>query len=182
MENKKAIQEELEELSPLLASLKKEEKQWEDVPVNYFDNLEDEVWNKITPPQKEVNTATTHSASWPDQIIVFIQSLFQPSYALALASVVVLIAAFFWLQTNTSENSDQMADGSEIEIQELALEDIQMYVDANIDDIEESDLYEILDENVTLDGLFQNSEDADLDEYLDELLEDTDLETLEELL
>lgn len=179
MDRKKEIKDELENLSPFLAEMKK--KNSYKVPENYFAELSANVWEEV---QKEkVSTQPTPVATtpnWMEQVMQSIAVLFQPRMALSLASVaVLLVAGIFWMNNNPIE-VQTVAEGDG-----LTIEETTNYLAENIDDfdtdllmqieLEESDITDIYDYD-------QDFEDEDLDAILDDLLKDINEDNFDELL
>lgn len=167
MKRKSNTQKELEELSPFLAKMKQKENYT--VPANYFDNLADKVLNQVEPIQTTAKE-TVAKRSWFDDLIISIQALFQPTYALRLASVAILLAAGIWFFQKDSATSDFPSD-----------EAIAAYIVDNIDDFEEELLAESWNEPEG-DLLFENIDDSALDQYMDSVIDEVNLEELEDLL
>jgi len=162
----------LESVSPL-AALKKEPAFT--VPKNYFESLPDLVLDRVAPkPVTETvaEPASSSSSSWLDDLINSVAVLFQPRYALRLATVaMVLVAAVFFIQNQNADNGMLVGiTGEEQDTEEITL-----------DDLNAEDLAYLLgtEETASLDNL-DNVEDALLDELLEDLddLSDEDLEGL----
>jgi len=175
MEKDKNIKSELEELAPFLAKLDK--KEGYQVPFNFFEKLEEEVLEEVLPkPNSTARQAPTHERrSW--------RAIFglQPAYrfGVALASVAVLVV-IGWQFLGSSENATQEFTSI---WEEVSLTEVEEYVVSNIEDfdLEELDL-QPEGELKVLDGIQLDLED--LDEYLDaeDILENIDENTLNELL
>lgn len=173
MKPDKNIQEELENLSPFLAKMRKEEKNPFALPANYFDTLADNVLEQCGVEEKSI--VKTQQPSILDTITNFIQSLFEPRYALAFAAIAVLIIASVSIfSTDTGGN-----DSSSIA---LTNGETESYIIANIDEFEEDLITDALAEANITDFSTLDIGDEDLELYLDDLLEDIDEEGLEELL
>lgn len=174
MKNKDDIRDELNEISPFLAN-RKESGEGFQVPKNYFSSLPDEVMQKV---QTEASPIEEARPTWLDGLADFLQSIFQPRYALAYASVAVLMVAGVYLWKNESHTigSSPLA---EVEIADLSDETIENYLSENIETIS-TDMFEAY----FADGEIQRMPSLELDEmeeYLHEDIDDIRLEELEEL-
>ena len=173
--NKKEIQDELEKLAPSLSKLKKEEVF--EVPENYFNQLPDQILNKIdfskTRTVSESISSET-SSSWLDRLTEGLVIFFQPKMAVGFAMMVMLAAASFFILNNENTSIPQVAD--------LTSEELENYVIANIDDFDEQELLNVLG-NVEA-GSWTEMEigEEDLDGYLEEIIEDIDASDLEDFL
>lgn len=172
MENKDEIRKELEELSPFLSKMKKEKEGFE-VPANYFKQLPDLIMDRIQ-EEEAPSYSTAPTTNWLDQIIERIQLLLQPQYAMALASVAILIVAsiFFFGQNDDLANATTLAEVSD--------DEISSYVMNNVEEFEMDLLMEVMDEEV-LEEELENESSGD-DNYLDDIIDDLSDEELEELM
>ena len=180
MHSKDEIKKELEELSPFLANLKAKEDPFK-VPTNYFDGLSDQIMGRI---QEEVVVETIvekqERVSWVDRLVEQIQLLLQPQYALSLASVVLLLVAgtyFFWPESNfNTPDLQTLTEG-------ISEDELIQYLSTHIDEFEVNQFVDagIQDLNIEF---FKGSEMdlEEMDELMDNLLEDLDESSLEELL
>lgn len=181
MHSKDEIKKELEELSPFLAKLKAKEDPF-NVPSNYFDNLADQVMAQIKEEEEVAapKVVSQPTPSWIDRLIEQLQLLLQPQYALQLASVAILLAAgayFFWPSSSISPgNIDEIAAN-------ISEDELIQYVQHNIDDFEVSQFVDAGIQEVNFD-LFLETEinSEEMDQLMDDLLEDLDESSLEELL
>lgn len=180
MENRDDIQKELSELSPLLSKLKMQPPTMQ-APEHYFDHLPDQVWNRLqeTVQQAPVSRPAAREAWWK-QWMQALQVLLQPQYALALASVVVLVvAAFFFFRPRADVDISAP-------LAALTAEDAADYVVGHIDEFDLSLLLEATEsvpaqvESPTLHKPAPG--DSSLDNYLEEIIDDIDIEDLENLL
>ncbi len=176
MKSKKEIREELEELSPFLSKLKEEGDGFK-VPNNYFKTLPDEVLKKAGIQSVKEVIPQTPQITWIDEFIISIQSLFQPRYAMAFASVAILIVAGLLLLND--KNTDlQFSDNIELD---LSPEEIQAYISSNIDDFD-SELFHSNDFSIEEINASTNEESLNEGDLLDEMLDEMDLDEIEELL
>ncbi len=164
MKNKENSQKELEDLSPFLANLEK--KEGFSVPKNYFKTLPDEILSQVQP---QIETAP--KTSWFDNLLL----LFSPRLAIGLATIALLmIGTVVTLNKEVSQSPVAALD-------QLTNEAISIYIAANIEDFDDETIYGI-DGLETLDVLPDDIEDAALDQYLEEYIDDIAIETLEDLL
>ena len=174
MKNKNNIQKELKELSPFLLEHKNKFEGY-DVPKNYFKSLPDEIIKQLNiVPEKTVE----EKENWFVQLTQSIQYFFQPRYALAYASVaLLLIAGVFFIKNIDGENPSEIT--AVALLNDVSDEVLNEYISANIGEFDETILTEELADNMDspLPGLdFEND-----DELMDELIEGLDMEDLEEL-
>ena len=172
MENKDEIRKELEELSPFLSKMKKGKEGFE-VPANYFKQLPDLIMDRIQ-EEEAPSYSVAPTTNWLDQIIERIQLLLQPQYAMALASVAILIVAsiFFFGQNNKLADATTLAEVSD--------EEISSYVMSNVEEFDMDLLMEVMDEEI-LEEELENESSTD-DNYLDDIIDDLSDEELEELM
>ena len=172
MENQDDIKKELEQLSPLLRGLKEKGTGFS-VPENYFQQLPDQILEQLKPSTQERVTARP---IWLENFQQFMLSLFQPRFALALASVLILVVAIIFINPGSNEEVAMSIDLTEEEISAYIADNIEEF---NIDMLIEGgeiDLGVISPTNT-----LSNPEEEDLDEYLDEIIDDLDLEELEDM-
>lgn len=135
------------------------------VPPTYFAELHDKIRDKL---DKETQTsASGHLAlesPWH-----WIMSLLTPRPALAMLTVLFLVG-FFVTRNQKISKSDGFA---------LSQEEITEYLEQNLDDLEISDLYLLDTEG--MDPISSSIYDEDFDPYLENLIQETDMEILEEI-
>lgn len=174
MNPKEELRDELRALSPLLEQLK-ESKEGFQVPETYFQNLEDDLMQRIQwTPRQPVRTP------WWQPLAAQWQILLQPRYAMALASILVLMAVGGYLIVRPAPGAEPCQD-----IACLTVEEVRSYIETNIHDF---DTRTILDaggkeasfEDVGLPSSVFEGETLSEDELLDALegLDPDDLETL----
>lgn len=170
MDRHEEIQDELKGLSSRLANMEKQERFT--VPVNYFESLTDKVLEQVK--TETIVEPVPKQVSWLDQFVASIAALFQPQFAVAFASVALLIIAGLYLYPkNTTTATTEFA---------LTVDEAKYYLAENIEDFDDELLLEIgLDEG---DDLYLNTEleGDDFDEYIDEIIDDIDDSTLDDLL
>lgn len=178
MKQKKQILEELEELSTSLAKLKGEDAGFR-VPQNYFSELPDQVMNRIKKEAEEKPSMSTSLSEWINQLSQQLQWLLRPQYAMALASVAVLLIAGIWWMSKANEGSISELDP----LASLSQDEIVDYIDENIEHFKLEILAETemaaSDVNIVPGIPF---EDEAVEEYLDEIIDELDDKDLEELL
>lgn len=175
MSEKEKIKKELDDLSPLLSKLKQDSDNPFGVPNHYFESLQDEVLRQVSVEQVDVQVVEP-GPSWLDRLVEQLQWLFQPRYAMAMATVAILIVAgIFFFRGETSSPG--------LALQDLSEEDITDYISSNIEDFEVDLLVEAMGDEIDPALLPKpDLEDAELEEYLDEIIDEIDLEELEDLL
>lgn len=177
---KKEFEDELREISPFLADLKKSKEGEEPfrTPKFYFDTLADKVMEKaivkpVIPPQYSVRPSFIEMAQ------KWVASIMQPRYAIGFATVALLaVGGWFFIQKN-QQNVDSFA----------STEEIHQYITDNIDDFDEALLLEqgILADSDVLnpeqylkgDNDKINLSDDEIEQYLKEHLDEKDLKELQ---
>ncbi len=124
----KNIEEELRELSPRLADLRKQDDGMR-VPEHYFENLESEIFKNLD----EIG-ARRKPISQPSpvgKLTAWMAGFWQPKFAIGLAAVLVLgFSAWWFFRPNSSAavNSElAMTQISEDEIENFVLENVQQF-------------------------------------------------------
>ena len=168
------IRKELQELSPHLLKLKEQGDGFR-VPEGYFQRMQKEVLEKVqgsTPPVSAKNIG------WLDRFFEPLLFLFQPRWALAFASIALLIVlGTVWLYQS------QPVAGSELsaELAKLDPESLNAYIQANLHEFDTETLLEFA-ANQENQPSFEDLTPEDLDQYLDEVIQEIDAEALKELL
>lgn len=180
---KKECEDELREISPFLADLKKSKEGEEPfkTPKFYFDTLADKVMEKavakpVIPPQYSIHSARPSFIELAQQ---WVASIMQPRYAMGFATVVILaVGGWFFIQKN-QQNVDSFASN----------EEIHQYIRDNIDDFDEALLLEqgvladsdVLNPEQTAKGNIDkiNATDDEIKQYLKEHLGEKDLKELQ---
>lgn len=170
---KDEIKKELEELSPMLAKMKKQPEGFS-VPDDYFAKMETDIWDLVQPEDPIVAQAPSQT-SWLDNIIQQIGWLLQPRMAMSLASVAILIVAAIMLLPNADTADVNALAG-------LTADDATDYMAAHIDEFDTETLIEFAMESdlTTNSAFFEESEMNNLINDMEN--ENIDLETLEGLL
>lgn len=130
MNKEKDIHKELEELSPLLAKMKSQKESIE-MPENYFHYLENSVMQQVELENVPV-LQKTETASIP-----FLHRLFLSRTVAGLASVILLIIAGIYLNTNRVEASEpsQFADLTDTEILNYLADNAEILDIYSLDDL-----------------------------------------------
>jgi len=171
MDSEKDTQKELEELAPNLARLRKQQP--EDgfsVHPSYFRELEQSVLNEV-----HRQPATKRRFDWSG---ILSWLLVGPRPVIALTTLALALAALWYLSAPAPE-SNLFAGSSEV-----AAEELRAYVHENLDDFSPGFILEVAEQDMafetdlSLDDLSEEEIDILLDEYLEEL----DQETLEDIL
>lgn len=165
------VRKELEDLSPRLLRLK-EQGSGLKVPEDYFQRLQEEVLEKI-----QQKPQTVAPAGWSSDWWKAVQFLFEPRWALSLATVVILLAVggvWFFQQASTPSSLSA-------ELAKVDRETLNTYIQANLHNFDTETLMEFAasEEGVSH---FEDLTPEELDEYLDGIIQDMDAETLKELL
>ncbi|MBK7335495.1 MAG: hypothetical protein IPJ00_04765 [Saprospirales bacterium] len=158
--DQEGLRKELEEEAPFLLR-QKEKPDGFSVPEGYFQQLQESVLERI-------------AAGAGEQAPVR-RSIFPLRYRLAAASVVILVVAALFLFRPAAPQTDSVA---------LTAEEVHQYVSRNIDEFDLDLLLKFAGNDLGHSGWFEDAslEDPEMKEFMDELLDDIDLETLEELL
>lgn len=172
MKKNNDIKKELEEFSPLLAKIKAREPEHE-VPENYFEALPDQVWEQIKlMPQPE---RAPVQPSWWERVQASLQQLMQPRIAAGLATFVVLIVAGIYFLRPAATSDDPFA--------QLTAEEVTAYMTQNADEFEPQLLMEAMGEQSDM-SILSGSEfnEEEIEQLLDEVIEEMDNQSLEDLL
>ena len=166
MKKNDEIREELKELSPFLAKMKREDAF--KVPKNYFDSLPDKVLEQVQP---QPATQQTPQISWFDRLIDSFAVLLQPRYAVGLATVaVLLVAGVFYMQKPVAP--EITPDNS-----------LAQYISDNIDEFDAEMIYELsIADRTSGENIPDNSTTDPTDIYIDEIIDGLDDSDLEKLL
>jgi len=172
MKNRDEIQQELEALSPLLAKLKTQEPPL-DVPEHYFEGLPNQVWEQI-----KLQPAPARLERRPGigkRFALALQPLLQPRLALSFAAFAMLIATgIYFLQVLASPTTAS---------KELTATEISDYIENNLHEFDTELLINATAE-LSVQGVFSTEglDEAEIDQIMEEIIEDLDATTLEEML
>ncbi|MCB0641636.1 MAG: hypothetical protein KDC44_08350 [Phaeodactylibacter sp.] len=169
---KDEIRKELEQWSPFLSKLKQADRDAGfTVPKHYFHNLQVDVLQQV----REEAAAQPRPTSAPKRSWY---GLLQPRLGLAVGVVLILLAA--WFVFRQDPGADLVAD-----LQTLTDEEVHAYIRENLDEFDEAMLAEYALVTNRSDWSFLSDEALDpeaVDELYEELIDELDLSTLEELL
>jgi hypothetical protein len=141
------------------------------VPDGYFEQLSDEVWQKIQAETLPRNAAPAHS-SWQDRLRQWLSAAFLPKPGLALVSMLVLlIATWFWFNRQESVG-DQLA--------QVDKASVKHYVLSNIDEFEVESILDLAEETQNPAGLLIDLPKVEIQQYLDDAVNELDQELLED--
>lgn len=168
MDRKEEIKKELEELSPFLSKLKKENPF--EVPANYFEQLPGQIMEqaKLTPVERPAPRV-----SWLDHIGAAFSFMLRPQVAFAL----ICLAALSWTGIFMWKNQSQL----QAEVLEQEDTFIEEYIAAHLDEFDAEILAQVVFEEGEDDDAMLNDLDMD-DDLMNEILEELDDVDLEELL
>ena len=183
MEEKKNIQEELEQHSPLLARLKQSNNGVvNDKPgMDYFQSLPDEVLRRARAEESlyghrlftETTEGSTPSAWWE-----WLASTWK-QWSVSLAAL--LLIAFFAYQLIPIATTDVPVLA---QLEDLESETIDDYINNNISEFELELFIEadITEDAIVSEVLSNDLLDETLDQYLEDILDEVDLDDLQEVL
>ena len=154
MKKDKNIQKELEELSPKLSKISK--NNLDIVPYNYFESLPNRIFSEIRKNKSKNKT-------WMDWLSIIFQPKLVPAYVIAG----ILVLGVIWV-FNQNSNSFSLDN----EMTQLNEEDISGYVLANLDDFNNEWLEINYTPSETDKLLFIDSEIDEIGDYLLEEMSD----------
>ena len=168
--NKKEIQEELEILAPSLSKMKKEATF--KVPENYFNALPDQILRELNLTEEKV--VVEKKSSWWTELMDRLMILMQPRIAVGLVTLALLLVSIFYL------TNDENASSTNPSITEFSSAAVEDYIIENIDDFDDDLLFEIALQPEHSDD--EHPDDQELNNYLDEIIDEMDDNSLEEFL
>jgi len=177
MKNEKQhIENELSEIAPFLANLKKDNDSLEafELPDNYFDNLSDKIFEKTILQAETIPNVTTKditsSIVWAT-VSPYFQRLLRPGFAIITTSIVIVAVISTYLINQSTENN----------MIELTSTEIEAYIENNIEAFEEEQLANLL-MTTEKTAVLTNIEDIEtdiLEEYIEEnFIEDVAIDEL----
>ena len=182
MTRKDDLQEELKKVSPFLADFRKKGDGFS-VPKNYFKTLPDEVLKQIGEDAIRAKPPAKQKGSWLDEMISAIQFLLQPKYAMAVASVLLLIVACIFIFQRQNAPNPLAINVQKVPLEEISFEEMDAYIAQNIDDFEEDLLVpDGFSEGETEAFSNLHLKDKEIENYLDDVIEEMDLSELEDIL
>lgn len=167
------IRRELEELSPRLLQMKEQGEAFK-VPEDYFQRLQEEVLGKVQQEPQSV----PESNRWAARLWESVQFLFQPRWALSLASIAIVVTLVgLWFFQSPSNTTATLST----ELAKVDQEALNRYIQANLHEFDTETLMEFA---ASQEGAasFEDLTPEELDQYMDEVIQDLDTETLKELL
>lgn len=172
---KNNVAEELKEISPLLHTIKEDNTPFK-VPENYFNQFQDQMLQRLNmnPEPASHSPIAWRIKSWLDQL----GYLLQPRMALALSSVLILLIASWFLFS-----PEKGPSSGDLNFASLSIDEIQQYIDANLDDFDEETVKEVAQDGPNLQLIPSNAIDTEeIDQYFDDMMDQIDPSELEELL
>jgi hypothetical protein len=172
--DKDEMRKELEGLSPLLHQLKKRHPDTppDQIPKGYFHRMQDEVLGRIREEERQRSPGSTTS-----QWVEWFRQLFSPKLVVGLATAAVLVVAGLWWM-NRSVNI-QTVEG-DIAWSSLSQNEVNAYVNENLDEFDLDLIVRYTEDASSPMDLFlpEQIEEEALDQYLDEIIDDLDIEDL----
>jgi hypothetical protein len=171
---KEDFENELRELSPFLADLKKQKK--EDgfqTPKFYFETLADKVLEKAQPKTVIVPPQYSNTPSLFTRVQAWLGSALSLNKSIALASVLFLaIGGWYFFKSNQKQDMNACS-----ELACVPKDEIKSYIQENINDFEE----ELLIKNISLvenneEDFLKHLDENEVEQYLIEHLDERDLE------
>lgn len=163
MKNRKEIQDELAELSPFLSELNQEETGM-NIPEHYFDFLTESVMEQVALIPKP------SSSGLPAVKPAWYAFLFNKYILSGLAMTLLLLTTILFFRNQLNVEST---------FAEISSEEAATYIAANLEDFETT-LF--IEGDFTEGDFIEEIEEEEVELYLEEIIEDLDAETLEELL
>lgn len=174
MDHKKEIIEELDSLSPMLAKWKNQERESSGgPPEGYFAQLPDQVLAKIKEESAKGKS---------NRRVLRIRRIRQITIGIAAVFALLVAGRFLFPGAPTEQGLADKASDTWLEA-DIPKAEIYDYVMNNLDDFD-SELIMEAAATAPIDFVLPNtiSESNDLDEMIDQLLEETDLSTINEFL
>lgn len=168
------IRKELEELSPHLLKMKEKGDGFR-LPEDYFQRMQKEVLEKV---QGNSQIAPDKNIGWLDRFFEPLQLLFQPRWALTLATIALFITlGAVWLYQSQPVAESKLS----AELAKLDPESLNAYIQANLHEFDTETLLEFASTQENQPS-FEDLTPEDLDQYLDDVIQEMDPESLKELL
>ncbi len=150
---KESIKKELEPILPLLTSLKHEQGEKQEIPEGYFSTMQKQVLSKI------IDDTDSNTDEQKNNLFTW---RFLAGIAASLLIVTGVGLYFFSTTANEADNS-------------LTQNQLQTYIESNIDDFDIELLEELVIEDNSIENLFSEElDDESIIEYLYEHLDETD--------
>jgi len=185
MKNNDELRDELDG-STFLKNMKAQQGKGFKVPKHYFRHLPDEVWNQVKPVQPTVQARP----NWLEKMELFLHGLVQPRFTLALASVTLLVvAAVIFLRDKNPVTTQQSS--AEARLEDISDEELFAYVSNNIGDFDHRLVIEASESEISdavkpqmprFKAVIAKPDVEEMEQYIEEVIDEVDLEDLEELL
>ncbi len=169
MSRKDEIRKELGQLSPFLRTLKDEAPPFK-VPDNYFQSLSEDILSRVDRIEEEAPVNTGKPLDWQERWWAVFGFLFRPQIAVAFGIILLVLVVGITLY----KNHNAQPTGT------YTSNDISLYVRENLDEFELDMLLDFYREEATVNS--SQTENEYLDNIVNEIIEDTDLVELEDLL
>lgn len=171
---KKELQDELRELFPELEDRKPEGFR---VPYNYFEQLPDQVMQRIrleSDHSRQIQPGIRQI--WSQRMAAVWAAIWQPRYAIGLAGVAMVLVAGVWFYTHQASEPEQTAS--------LTQEEIGQYVSDHLTEFDEEQLVEqsLITHEAASEGKTLPLQEEEINQYLEQNLNDLDENELEKLL
>jgi hypothetical protein len=186
MKNNDELRDELDDL-PFLKKIKEQPPIGGfQVPKNYFKHLPDEVLRRA----KQSEPVPMPQPNWLERVEQLVAGLFQPRYALAFASVMALVVAgIYFMGKNGLDTAQPIAA---VQLADISDDELFAYVSDNIGDFDHDLVLETAGPELpevktqAKPSLHKTKaprpEVEEMEEYIDEVIDEIDVEDLEELL
>lgn len=186
MKNSDELRDELND-SPFLKKMKEQPSEGFQVPKHYFKHLPNEVMRQVKQPAPSPVPSGT---SWLEQLEQFVMGLFKPRFALALATVLVLVVAgVVFFRDSGAEGPQPIAA---VRLEDIPDEELLAYLDDHIRDfdgdlVQEASVHTLPEvpekpKAVAPKTSVPKPELEAMEEYIDEVIDEIDVEDLEEML
>ncbi len=157
---------EIEEIAPTLAKM--DSTSVHKVPYNYFDNLSDDIWNKI----QSSNVIEPPKRTIFGSIRAYFDTLSYANLAFSGSLSIVLIVSCIWMYKNQHQQASSM-------LTELASTELNHYIDENIEEFPEELIAKRIDFNTNKALLLENNQDTnEIDNITNEALENLEDENI----
>ena len=169
------IRKELEEIAPFLSRMQGKGDGLQ-VPPGYFRQMQREVLQKVREEKlKDQRIQALGLQYWWERLGQYFAA---PQLRLAMAAFLLLIAAAVWYWSAKQPAAVPMA-----QLEEVSAAEMEQYLSNNVDEIELELLLDVAVNEHEL-GLFPDTgiSDEEFNSYMEEIIDDIDLKTLEDLL
>lgn len=175
MDRKNEIRQELEEIAPLLADIKKDKNGFR-VPEHYFTQLQDDVLQRVNLVHGEAASAPSFLQKMLRDSVLTIHWLLQPRYVLRLAGfgLVLALGIYVFFPKSATSEKEYLANITQVEVTE--------YVHQHIDEFELEDMLEVSEIDASSLLPVAGSPDDFPEEYINDIIDDFNLDELQEIL